>query len=79
MTESPEPSPPERWYQFSLARLLLLMTLLSVLVASWAGLTRAGGSTPLGIYVLTMAAPLAGVVLLSLWQALLRFWERREP
>lgn len=78
MSESPEPSPPHRWYQFSLARLFLLMTLISVLVASWAGLSRSGGSTPLGIYVMTMAAPLGAAILLSLFHALMRFWEGRR-
>lgn len=76
MPDSREPS--HRWYQFSLARLFLLMTLASVLVACWAGLTRSGGSVPIGIFVMTMAAPLASMVLLSLFHALGRFRGRGD-
>lgn len=77
-SEVPEPQPPHRWYQFSLARMFLLMTLVSVLTAAWSGLIRYQGSMPLGFYVMTMAAPVAVVIVISLWHALGRWLDRRR-
>jgi hypothetical protein len=78
MSEVPEPQPPHRWYQFSLARMFLLTTLVSVLVAAWSGLVRFQGSMPIGFYVMTIAAPLAIVIVLSLLHALGRLLDRRR-
>lgn len=66
------------WYQFSLARMFLLTTLVSVLVAAWSGLVRFQGSMPIGFYVMTVAAPLAIVIVLSLLHALGRRLDRRR-
>lgn len=76
MSETPEPTPPGRWHQFSLARLFLWMTLVSVLAASWAGLTRQDRPVPLGFVLMVAAAPLAMVILLSLFQAICRLLNR---
>jgi hypothetical protein len=78
MSNVPEPQPPHRWYQFSLARMFLLTTLVSVLVAAWSGLVRFQGSMPIGFYVMTVAAPLAIVIVLSLLHALGRLLDRRR-
>ncbi|MEN6494608.1 MAG: hypothetical protein ABFD16_09985 [Thermoguttaceae bacterium] len=78
MSEVPEPQPPHRWYQFSLARMFLLTTLVSVLVAAWSGLVRFQGSMPIGFYVMTIAAPLAVVIVLSLLHALGRLLDHRR-
>jgi len=79
MSEEPEPRPPHRWYQFSIARMFLLTTLVSVLVAAWSGLVRSQGAMPLSFYVvMTIAAPMGMAIVLSLWHALGRWLERRR-
>ena len=68
--EPADSPPPRRPFQFSLASLLLLMVLCSVLSAALAGMLRGrdpGTSLPPGFYVIMAAiAPMALMILLSL-------------
>lgn len=73
-----EPRPSRRRFQFPLSRLFLLMTLVSVLSAAGAGLMRAKDSELPGFVLMLVAAPLATMIVLSLWFALVRLFSSRR-
>jgi hypothetical protein len=78
-----EPTPPPRQpFQFSLATLLLITALLSVLAAALAGMLRrqyGGSSLPSGFFVvMAVAAPMAVMILISLLYSVVRFLRRRR-
>jgi len=69
------PQPPPR-YQFSLRRLFLVTTLVSLMASAWAGLMNREGSVHLGFYLMIVAGPLAVLMLMSLFRTLMRLWRR---
>ena len=75
-----DPSPPRRRFQFSLGSLFLAMLLCSVLSAVLAGLLypqRTGSTLPKGSFtLLAAAAPMAVMIVLSLFQAIVRLIDR---
>jgi len=78
----PESPPPRRPFQFTLGTLLLVTALVSVLAAALGGLLRrrqGAFEMPPGFFVLmTIAAPVAVLIFLSLAQSLLRWLNRRR-
>ncbi|MBX7165333.1 MAG: hypothetical protein K1X74_03200 [Pirellulales bacterium] len=75
--------PPPRWrLQFGLGTLLLVMLLVGVAAAALGGLLRATASRaaePLLTFVLlTIAAPLALLMVISLLHTLTAVWRRRK-
>ena len=81
MSES-DPPPPRRRFQFSLGSLFLAMLFCSVLSTVLAGLLypqRTGSSLPRGSFVLlAAAAPMAVMIVLSLYQAIVRLINHRR-
>ena len=78
-----EPAGPRRPFQFGLATLLLIMLLVSVLAAALGGMLRGrtsvGARLPLGFFVaMIVAAPLAVMILLSLWRSVAGLFGRRR-
>ena len=77
-----ESPPPRRPFQFTLGTLLLVTTLVSILAAALAGLLQRRSSSfemPPGFFVLmTIAAPVAVLIFLSLTRALVRWLGRRR-
>jgi len=72
-----------RRYQFSLSALLVAMFLVAVLASAFSGLVRqepVGARMPPGFFVLmTIATPLALMILASVWCAVARRLKQRRP
>lgn len=81
-TRRPEPAaPPSGRFQFGMFGLMATMLLLCVPFAIWGGLLRAGKSTPgatqMSVFVLlSVAAPIGVMILISLALAVSRLYRR---
>ncbi len=78
MTDA-EPSRPRRPFQFSLATLLLMMVLLSVLAAALGGLLRnpLEAAYPRSFYVaMAAAAPMGALIVISIFHAVAQRFRR---
>ena len=80
--DMPEPRQerPRGRYQFSIAAMLLTMTLAGVLLAALVGLLRGdeADKLPPGFYyVMVVAAPLGVVILIGVWRSVVEWWRRR--
>ncbi len=65
------PSATKRGPQFGVGLLILLTTLLAVTAAAWGGLRR-GGEDRAFFVIFTLVAPVLVLMLVSLWQHLMR-------
>ncbi|MBN2473203.1 MAG: hypothetical protein JXB62_01245 [Pirellulales bacterium] len=76
-----EPEKPRPPFQFSLAGLLLVTVMVSVLAAAFGGMLRAHAgslSTPPGVYrLMAVVSPLAVLIVVSLWYSAVRWFKRR--
>ena len=77
-----DPSPPRRPFQFTLATLLLVAVLFSILAAALGGMLhpRSGGvHLPRGFFIaMAVIAPIAAMIVLSVVRAVLRKSNRRD-
>ena len=82
MSDNEPQPPPKRPFQFGLASMLLVMVLVSVLSASFAGLWhrhRGEATMPPGFFVLmAVAAPMALMILASVLRAVTRYIASRR-
>lgn len=81
MPEGEPPQPPRRPLQFGLGTLLLVTALFSVLAAALAGMIRGRfyTSMPPGFFeLMAAAAPMAAVVVVSLFRAAVQWFRRRR-
>lgn len=78
--ERPPAEMPRKWYQYSLASLLLLMAVVSVLASALAGvLGTHDAQAPRWLFVaMLIAAPMGLMIALSLWVAARRWLDRKR-